>query len=116
MNKRKCKDCGKEINLFKNQRYCKNCSSVSSTSKRMIRNREFIKDYKKDKQCETCGYRRYPKILEFHHKDKETKNQTINTLMKTLQNLDKIKEEVEKCMLLCPNCHRELHLKEEYGK
>src|SRR3989344_2155053 len=100
MNKGKCKDCGKEINSFKNQKYCKSCSSISSTSRRMVRNREFIKDHKKDKKCEFCGYRRYPKILEFHHKSKENKNKTVSILMKTLQNINKIEKEIEKCILL----------------
>jgi len=78
----------------------------------MIRNREFVRGYKKDKGCEICGYKKYTEILEFHHRGKENKNKTVNTLMKTLKNLNTIKKEMDKCRLLCPNCHRELHLLE----
>jgi hypothetical protein len=78
----------------------------------MIRNREFIKDYKRDKKCEMCGYNKYTELLDFHHKNKGKKNRRINVLMKTLKNLEIIKEEIKKCVLLCSNCHRELHLKE----
>ena len=86
----------------------------NSTRERMIRNREFIRNYKRDKKCEICGYNKYPEILDFHHKNKETKNQGVNSLMKSLKNLDIIKQEIDKCILLCPNCHREIHLNEKY--
>lgn len=82
----------------------------------MIRNREFIKDYKKDECCQVCGYNKFPEILEFHHRNKEEKSKTVNMLMKTLKNLETIETEIKKCVLLCPNCHGELHLKEKYEK
>ena len=78
----------------------------------MIRNREFIKEYKKDKKCEVCGYNKFPRILSFHHKNRVKKDKGVNFLMKSLKNLDVIKKEIDKCILLCPNCHNELHLKE----
>jgi hypothetical protein len=73
-------------------------------------------NYKKDKKCEICGYNKFTKILEFHHKVKNKKSANVSNLMKTLKNLETIKKEIQKCFLLCPNCHRELHLKENYGK
>ena len=116
MNK-KCKNCGEEFKAYRNKKYCGNCKILSNSSTmRMIRNRDFIKGYKKDKKCEMCGYNKYPEILDFHHKNKEEKNVGINILMKTLKNLDIIKKEIEKCILLCPNCHRELHIKEDITK
>ena len=113
MNKR-CKNCREEFESYKNRRYCKKCKKFSNSSTmRMIRNREFIKSYKKDKRCELCGYNKYPEILQFHHKDRNLKNEGVNVLMKTLKNLDLIKSEIKKCIILCPNCHNELHLKEK---
>lgn len=88
-------------------------SKSRSSRLRMLRNREFIGNYKKDKQCEICGYNKYPEILMFHHKDKERKSEGVNILMKTLKNIEIIKKEIEKCRLLCPNCHSEVHLKEK---
>ncbi len=78
----------------------------------MIRNREFIREYKKDKKCKICGYNKFPRILIFHHKNRNEKDKGVNFLMKTLRNLEIIKKEIDKCILLCPNCHHELHLKE----
>ena len=117
----KCIDCGKEFWNKRKIKCCKDCLAKkirkrgsSSSVKRMIRNREFIKEYKKDKKCEICGYHKYPEILMFHHKDRKTKSAGVNTLMKTLKSLDIIKKEIEKCMILCPNCHNEIHLNEKY--
>lgn len=114
----KCKLCQEKFIKKYNRKYCLKCSPdyINSSTMRMIRNREFIKNYKKDKKCGICGYNKYPEILDFHHKNKEEKDIGVNILMKTLKNLDLIKEEIKKCILICPNCHRELHLMEKYGK
>lgn len=118
-----CSYCGDEFKSLSNKKYCESCISKrfkrpipkSSTTMRMIRNREFVKNYKKDKKCGICGYNRYPEILEFHHRDKKEKAQTINTLMKTLRSIEIIKKEIEKCDIICSNCHKELHLMEKYS-
>jgi len=111
---KKCKNCGEEFKPYRNKKYCGKCKILGhSSTMRMIRNREFIKSYKKDKRCELCGYNKYPEILQFHHKDRNLKNEGVNVLMKTLKNLDLIKSEIKKCIILCPNCHNELHLKEK---
>jgi Zn finger protein HypA/HybF involved in hydrogenase expression len=119
-----CKYCGKDFQALKWSRFCKKCKlrfakhplPKSSTTMRMIRNREFITNYKKDKRCKKCGYNKYPEILDFHHKDQKDKNLSVNALMKNLSNIYKINKEIEKCILLCPNCHRILHLRERNKK
>ncbi len=117
-----CEKCGLKFKPEFKTKYCDFCleqnikkKKFNSTTKRIIRNREFVKNYKENKQCEICGYNKYPQILEFHHKNNETKDKGVNTLMKTLKNLDTIKKEIDKCRLLCPNRHRELHLLERDG-
>lgn len=114
-----CEKCGVEFKPEFRTKYCFLCleqnikkQKSNSTTRRMIRNREFIKNYKKDKRCEICGYNKYPRILDFHHRKKEEKNQGVCFLAKSLRNIDTIKKEIDKCMILCPNCHRELHLLE----
>jgi len=115
----KCKNCGMEILTGKRKLYCEECSSkqkkkmaYKSSIKRMIRNREFIKNYKKGKQCEICGYNKHTDILAFHHRSRKKKDKGINNLMKSLKSLEVIKKEIRKCILLCPNCHCEIHLLE----
>lgn len=58
--------------------------------------------------CERCGYSRYLGALEFHHKDPSEKEFTIGSV-KNKSISDEIKSELDKCMLVCANCHRELH-------
>lgn len=61
-------------------------------------------------KCERCGYDKYVGALEFHHRDPTQKDFSVGT---TSKGWDTIKEEVEKCMLLCANCHREVHAEEK---
>ena len=58
--------------------------------------------------CQICGYDRCIEALEFHHLDPSQKDFGISQKGYT-RSWDKIKEEVEKCILLCANCHREAH-------
>lgn len=117
-----CTYCGRDFKSLTKQIYCNSCLKRylkqsfprSSTQKRMIRNRIFITLYKKNKKCKMCGYSKYPEIMDFHHKNSRAKEKSVSELMRTLQPIDKIKREIEKCVLLCPNCHREVHLKEKW--
>ena len=59
--------------------------------------------------CSICGYDRYLGSLDFHHVDEEQKKYYLN--MKNIGNKN-IVEELNKCILLCSNCHREIHKKE----
>jgi hypothetical protein len=60
-------------------------------------------------KCELCGYNKNIAAFDFHHKDPDTKNFEIKVQFLKYKNDDEILEEAKKCMLLCANCHRELH-------
>lgn len=60
----------------------------------------------KDGKCIVCGYNRCIQSLHFHHTDPREKDFTISG--KTLS-LEKMKKEVDKCILVCSNCHTEIH-------
>lgn len=55
-----------------------------------------------------CGYNKYMKALTFHHSDPSQKDFEISTY-KTLQMSEKLIAELNKCILLCFNCHMEVH-------
>ena len=57
--------------------------------------------------CERCGYNKYPDVLEFHHKDPTIKEASWTKMR--LWGQDKLKLELDKCAILCANCHREVH-------
>ena len=64
-------------------------------------------EYKGGK-CESCGYNKYIGALEFHHKDFSQKDFQISRHRLQTFN-DDVEKELNKCLLLCANCHREIH-------
>ncbi len=63
-------------------------------------------EYKGGK-CKMCGYNRCPAALELHHINKSEKNFGIGDKGYT-RSWEKVKAELDKCILLCANCHREV--------
>ena len=66
-------------------------------------------EYKGGK-CKKCGYDRCIDALEFHHIDPAQKDFNISSKGYT-RSWIKVKAELDKCIMLCANCHRELHSK-----
>lgn len=58
--------------------------------------------------CQICGYNKCIGSLDFHHKDPQEKDLTISRAIR-MWGTEKLTEEINKCMVLCANCHRELH-------
>ncbi len=86
--------------------YCKNCFN-----KQVIERQRKIKqdavDYKGGK-CSNCGYNKYLGALQFHHLDPSVKDPQWNNF-KCRKFDDAFKLELDKCALLCANCHSEQH-------
>lgn len=59
--------------------------------------------------CEICGYNKNLAALEFHHIDKTTKESQLDSRTLSNSTMEWIMSEFEKCMVLCANCHREVH-------
>ena len=59
-------------------------------------------------KCIFCGYHRTMAALDFHHIDETRKSFSLSTRGLT-RSWTKISEELEKCVLVCSNCHREIH-------
>ena len=60
-------------------------------------------------KCEICGYDKNIAALEFHHLDPNVKSFQLDSRHLSNTTRDKIIEELDKCILVCANCHRELH-------
>ena len=69
------------------------------------RTKKLLVEYKGGK-CESCGYNKCLEALEFHHIDESTKEFSVSGSTKSLE---RQKKEADKCLMLCANCHRELH-------
>lgn len=121
--KRLCDNCGEEYaaNLYdiKNGKgkYCgRSCASEDTKISQKGENnpaykgkKDYIKKIKKKSNCKNCGVSE-PKKLCFHHTDQKTLE--VSRMAVTSQhNLQELKNEVEKCLILCRNCHRDKHYK-----
>jgi hypothetical protein len=98
-------------NFYKRQNgqpmsHCKNCSRKQTSERQRKLKTECI--YYKGGKCAFCGYAKCQAALEFHHVNSEIKEFGINMLKRTKFN-DSIKKELDKCLLVCANCHREIH-------
>lgn len=58
-------------------------------------------------KCVKCGYDRCIEALEFHHEDEDDKVRSISRMMRNNWGRKRILAEIEKCVVLCANCHRE---------
>ena len=60
-------------------------------------------------RCGVCGYDRCKTALELHHLDPETKEFSIAQVVSNGAGRKRLFPELIKCVLLCSNCHREVH-------
>ena len=89
---------------------------IKHGKKKKISNTEAVESWRKRKKkalveykggkCQCCGYSRCIEALEFHHLDPNIKSFTISGKSKSFNSL---KSEVDKCILVCSNCHKEIH-------
>lgn len=59
--------------------------------------------------CQICGYMRCQNALHFHHIDASRKKFTISDAVRKKFTQEEINEEIQKCILVCANCHAEIH-------
>ncbi len=60
-------------------------------------------------KCERCGYDKNISALDFHHINPDEKKFEIDIRKFSNTNLEDLQKEIDKCILLCANCHREEH-------
>lgn len=127
-----CSQCGKELPLDnfswkdkKNgikQSECKECHKkydkkhyknnkkyyIDKNKKRQEMLKRWLDEYKSNLKCKNCG-EDYIYCLEFHHKDPNKKEIDISQTIRRGWSIKRIKKEIDKCIVLCANCHRKLH-------
>lgn len=62
-------------------------------------------------KCSKCNNNNI-RILQFHHKDPKQKDFNISNFYNN-KDINILRKEISKCILLCPNCHAELHLSDK---
>lgn len=83
--------------------YCKTCANARESA-RYQEKKAFINSQRKP--CAKCGESRIY-VLDFHHIDETQKDFTIGQLKKGSKEI--LLNEINKCISLCANCHREFH-------
>ena len=107
----KCERHGMTEHVLYSGRYrCKKCYTYYNAEKRKRYKKKLV-DYKGGK-CEICGYDKCITALEFHHLDSTQKDFNISESTFS-RKFEELKKEVDKCILVCANCHREIHEKEQ---
>lgn len=114
-----CVDCGESridmmVSMGHGRRCrtrCKSCHSYRAVS-RFRRNKIKAVEYKGGK-CWQCGYNKCIEALEFHHRNPTNKDKDF--IRCKSWSWERMKNELDKCELLCANCHRETHANSKLG-
>jgi len=100
-----CKECKNKQNR---KYYMQNRKKeLERGEKRRKKRRAELTEYKKTLKCKHCGLAK-PECLDFHHIDPNTKVERVSYLA-CLYSLKKALPEIEKCVVLCSNCHIKEH-------
>ena len=91
-----------------NKKYYSNRNKTS----RIKLQQKFL-DYIKSLSCTKCG-ENHPATLDFDHIDRTQKTKTISSMIRGRETWEKILKEMEKCQVLCSNCHRK-RTAEQFG-
>lgn len=86
---------------------CKYCHT--EYMKQAYKNKnDLVADIKSNIACKKCGESK-SYMLDFHHLDPSNKETTVARMISNAYRIDKILNEISKCIVFCSNCHREFH-------
>lgn len=110
--KHNCNTCGQTdpVEFYQGRKIqCRKCFNVWCAEK-LRENKLRAVEYKGGK-CNECGYSKSVAALEFHHKDPNEKDPK----WRMGWSWARLQKELDKCVMLCANCHREEHAKIDAG-
>lgn len=133
-DKKKCVSCNENHELemfsFKNQKEnirhnkCKNCQRLYCKKRYLLlkqtykdkakvnnekykeRNREILSSYKNAIPCKDCNNFYPPYVMDFDHLPNYEKFKNLSRMKNSSYSVETIRKEIEKCDLVCANCHR----------
>ena len=117
--KKTCVYCGKEFEVNpvgcggNTRLFCYDCFPEGMTReditalKRLLLI-DLVSKLKIERGCDICGYNESAWALEWHHVNPETKSGQLSVMLTDMK-WETYLNEIEKCVLLCANCHREVH-------
>lgn len=100
-----CKSCHRE---YRKKHYLDNKQVYMDKAKvSHARVKQWYVDYKETLSCSRCS-QDHPATLQFHHPS-DDKEYNVATMVCSGHGIESIKREIEKCIVLCANCHSILH-------
>ena len=99
-NDNPCSICFKPLGKS-NGKVCRSCQVTSWRRRLKLKAVEY-----KGGSCQCCGFNKYVVSLEFHHRDPAQKDFSIAGLTRSWE---RIRNELDKCLLVCANCHAAIH-------
>lgn len=84
-----------------------NIDHSGENNPRYIGKQDYVREYKEESECEKegCNESR-PKALCFHHRGYEDKTDPVSRMaVLGKYSIDEVKEEIDKCQIICQNCH-----------
>lgn len=93
------------------------CKLCQTNRQKEMRNEcsVFLRELKGRLKCERCG-QNHPATLQFHHKNPLTKKFAISESTGNIFSKSRLLAEIDKCEVLCANCHSIHHWEEKNGK
>lgn len=104
-NRYKCRTCNKEANKKWYKKRAEHHKQTTSKNRKKYKqeNRDFIFEFLNKNPCNICGEKDVL-VLEFDHL--HDKKYNISEMISSGLTLEVLKKEIEKCQVLCANCHR----------
>ena len=100
-----CTKCGREyIYRRKSGHTVERCNSCMANARCVTLKKRMV-EYKGG-ECTCCGYNRCLRALEFHHRDPKTKKFCVSGAH--CRKWSAIEKELDKCDIVCSNCHKEI--------
>jgi hypothetical protein len=121
-NKGYCVLCEKEFDLKngKPRKFCYECypdnvkKSNTAYQKAEIKYRKKLLKERYGSKCTICGYDKCFNALDFHHPNENKRNGELRPcVLVRREKMEEVFKELDKCQLVCANCHRELHAREK---
>lgn len=84
------------------KKYCPNCYLKVKREKLKLKAVAYLGN-----ECQECGYKKCRQALHFHHL--RDKHRSISQMITRSYAWNRIQSELDKCILLCSNCHAEIH-------
>jgi len=98
----------KEANRIYQREWARKNGKTKRKNQKGPQNRQKLVDEAKSKPCVCCRVQYPICCMDLHHADNSAKTVSLTGLTRTGP-YDKLKEEVDKCVPLCANCHRMVH-------